>query len=159
LKNKHIKEEMSTMKTNEKKKNGFMGWVFLAVAIVLISVFLAIPKGAPIEATATHGLPAEISTTILKKVWQQGSFILDVREQDEWNAGHISGATLIPLGELANRASELPKDVPIYVVCRSGNRSAVGRDTLLNAGFTTVTSMAGGMNDWVAQGFEVVTGP
>ncbi|MEA5077769.1 MAG: rhodanese-like domain-containing protein, partial [Anaerolineaceae bacterium] len=68
------------------------------------------------------------------------------------------GATLIPLGELANRLSELPKDQEIVVVCRSGNRSAQGRDILLNAGFTNVTSMAGGMNQWSAAGYETTSG-
>jgi len=45
------------------------------------------------------------------------------------------------------------------VVCRSGRRSAVGRDLLLNAGYTNVTSLAGGMNEWKAQGNSIVTGP
>jgi len=85
--------------------------------------------------------------------------MLDVREQSEWNEVHMPGATLIPLGQLANRLKDLPKDKEIVVVCRSGNRSATGRDILKQAGFTSVTSMAGGMNDWQAKGFAVATGP
>ena len=84
--------------------------------------------------------------------------MLDVREPDEWAAGHIEGATLIPLGELAARAKEVPADRQVVVVCRSGNRSAQGRDVLLSAGLSSVTSMAGGMNDWAASGKPVVTG-
>ena len=53
----------------------------------------------------------------------------------------------------------LPKDQEIVVVCRSGNRSATGRDILLDAGFNQVTSMAGGMNEWAAKNYEIVTGP
>lgn len=87
-----------------------------------------------------------------------GDFVLDVREPSEWVAGHIPGATLIPLGELQGRIGELPRDQAIVVVCRSGNRSAQGRDILLAAGFTAVTSMAGGMTEWATAGNEVVAG-
>jgi rhodanese-related sulfurtransferase len=73
--------------------------------------------------------------------------------------GHIEGATLIPLGELAARTGEVPDDMDIVVVCRSGNRSAQGRDILRDAGLAGATSMAGGMNDWIAAGRPYVTGP
>ena len=145
-------------KKQTKKKKSFLGWALLAVAVVLVIVFLAIPKPSPVDSTASL-LPTEVSPGQVNAAWKEGSFILDVREQDEWNAGHISGATLIPLGVLTSRLGELPKDKPIYVVCRSGNRSAAARDALLDAGFASVTSMDGGMNDWVSQGFEIVTGP
>ncbi len=146
------------MKTKTKKKSGLLGWSILAIAVVLGILFLVLPGLAPIT-TNDAALPKEVSPAKVHEVWQQGAVIVDVREPDEWNAGHIQGATLIPLGQLADRASELPKDQPIYVVCRSGNRSATGRDTLLNAGFTSVTSMAGGMNQWVSSGYDIVTGP
>jgi rhodanese-related sulfurtransferase len=84
---------------------------------------------------------------------------LDVRETYEWEELHIPDATLIPLGELESRVNELPRDQEIVVVCRSGNRSLTGRDILINAGFEQVTSMAGGMNQWRAQGFPIVSGP
>ncbi len=84
--------------------------------------------------------------------------MLDVREPDEWAAGHISGATLIPLGQLPSRMSELPRDRMIITVCRSGHRAAEARDILLGAGFQTVASMSGGMNEWIAHGFPVATG-
>jgi rhodanese-related sulfurtransferase len=67
--------------------------------------------------------------------------------------------TLIPLGQLESRVSELPKDQPIVVVCRSGNRSQAGRDILLNAGFENVTSMASGMLQWRSMGLPTVSGP
>lgn len=87
-----------------------------------------------------------------------GAFVLDVREPDEWAAGHIPGATLVPLGQLAARIGELERDQRIVVVCRSGNRSAQGRDILLGAGFPAVTSLDGGMTDWQAAGMPVETG-
>lgn len=84
-----------------------------------------------------------------------GAFILDVREQSEWDEFHIPGATLIPLGQLASRVEELPKDQEIVVVCRSGNRSQEGRDILLDAGFDKVTSMAGGVTEWRSEGYPI----
>ncbi|MCK4977259.1 MAG: rhodanese-like domain-containing protein, partial [Anaerolineales bacterium] len=63
------------------------------------------------------------------------------------------------LGELEARASEVPLDREVVVVCRSGNRSQVGRDILLKSDFNQVTSMAGGMKQWSAAGYETVSGP
>jgi len=100
----------------------------------------------------------EISVVQAAEKRSAGAFILDVREQDEWDAVHIPEATLIPLGQLESRLNEVPRDQEIVVVCRSGNRSATGRDILLEAGFENVTSMAGGMNDWQAQGFPTTSG-
>ncbi len=110
------------------------------------------------DAVAPAALPAEIDVATAAAKQESGAFMLDVREPDEWAAGHIDGATLIPLGELSARASEVPSDKEVVVVCRSGNRSAQGRDILLAAGLPSVTSMAGGMNEWTAAGNETVTG-
>jgi len=79
--------------------------------------------------------------------------VLDVREPDEFTGplGHIKGATLIPLGQLAARASEVPKDKPIVAVCRSGGRSAQATNILAKAGFDKVANLAGGMLRWRAE--------
>ena len=108
--------------------------------------------------TNSAALPAEITAAQAAQMQSEGAFILDVRQPDEWVEGHIEGATLIPLDVLKNRLNKIPKDSEIVVVCRSGNRSAQGRDILLANGFTQVTSMAGGMNAWIADGLPVVTG-
>lgn len=104
-------------------------------------------------------VPANVSVQDAANLRTGGAFILDVREPSEWNEFHMPDSTLIPLGQLASRVSEVPKDRPIVVVCRSGNRSSVGRDTLLQAGWTNVTSMDGGLTTWRAQGLPVVSGP
>jgi rhodanese-related sulfurtransferase len=109
--------------------------------------------------TAGSSLPLEVSVAEAATLRDAGAFVLDVREPDEWVAGHIPGATLIPLGELASRVAEVPRARDVVVVCRSGNRSAQGRDILLGAGHAAVTSMAGGMNDWAGSGRPIVTGP
>lgn len=74
-------------------------------------------------------------------------FLLDVREDWEYTAGHIPGTTLIPLGQLQSRLSELPADKTIVAVCRSGNRSGQATQLLKQNGFT-VHNMQGGMNAW-----------
>lgn len=99
-----------------------------------------------------NNLSPEISVADAAKLDPKDWFFLDVREPSEWEEAHIPYATLIPLGDLTARLTEIPKDKNIVVVCRSGNRSAVGRDLLLNSGFTSVTSMAGGVSTWQARG-------
>ncbi len=86
--------------------------------------------------------------------------IVDVREETEFSGplGHIKGATLIPLGELAARASALAKERPIVSVCRSGARSAQACVILQRAGFVDVANLAGGMLRWRAEGFAVEGG-
>ena len=81
--------------------------------------------------------------------------IVDVREDYEYAAGHIPGAVLIPLGEITSRTDEIPSDVPVVLVCRSGNRSGQAYDALVKLGFDNVHNMLGGMNDWSASGYEV----
>jgi len=80
--------------------------------------------------------------------------ILDVREPAEFDGplGHIPGATLIPLGQLADRVGELPKDKPIVAVCRSGARSAQATHILHGAGFAQVANLPGGMLRWRQEG-------
>lgn len=118
-------------------------------------------SGAPAPSTGASSiksLPADVSAADALALREAGAFVLDVRQPDEWAAGHIPDATLIPLGELSARIAEVPKDRQVVVVCRSGNRSAQGRDILLDAGRPSVTSVAGGMNDWTAAGYPTTTG-
>jgi sulfur dioxygenase len=86
--------------------------------------------------------------------------ILDVREPEEFDGplGHIPGAILIPLGELAERARELARDRPIVAVCRAGSRSAQATVILREAGFTEVANLAGGMLRWRAEGHSIEGG-
>ena len=66
-------------------------------------------------------------------------FMLDVREPHEYEAGHIPGITLIPMGEIVSRLSEIPNDQDVVVTCRTGNRSAQIADLLREQGFTKVS--------------------
>ena len=61
----------------------------------------------------------------------EGAYLLDVREDDEWVAGHAPDAVHIPLGELGGRAEQVPRDQEVYVICRSGSRSAYAAQALV----------------------------
>ncbi len=86
--------------------------------------------------------------------------VLDVREPPEYagTLGHIQNAILIPLGQLAERAGELPKDRPVVAVCRAGGRSAQATNILREAGFEKVANLPGGMLRWRAEGRAVEGG-
>ncbi len=82
--------------------------------------------------------------------------LLDVREPDEWNAGHAAAAVHVPMGELGERQDELPTDRAIVCVCRSGGRSAAVTEAPTRAGYDA-HNLVGGMLEWRATGLEVVT--
>lgn len=73
--------------------------------------------------------------------------VLDVRQLEEFNQGHITGAKLIPLGELSRRMGELPKGREIVCVCASGSRSSSASKALATAGYN-VSNLQGGMLSW-----------
>ena len=81
--------------------------------------------------------------------------LLDVREDDEWTAGHAPEAQHLPMSELVARIGELPDDDPLYVICRSGGRSARVVAYLAGQGYPAV-NVDGGMQAWSAQGRDVV---
>jgi len=83
------------------------------------------------------------------------SVLLDVRNADEWSAGHAPGARWIPLPELESARFSLPMNRRIVCVCRSGHRSARAAAELVQMGFDAV-NMTGGMKEWAAQGLPVV---
>jgi rhodanese-related sulfurtransferase len=85
-----------------------------------------------------------------------GGWLLDVREPDEWAAGHAPDAKHIPLRELQARSAEVPADRAIYVICQSGHRSALATEALNAAGWQAV-NVAGGMQQWAAAGRVMVS--
>ncbi len=87
----------------------------------------------------------------------QPLLILDVRQPDEFRAGHIAGAKLIPLNELRGRLNELPKDKEILCVCRSGSRSGAAVGQLSSAGYNAL-NLRGGMMGWQGAGLPVKKG-
>ncbi|WP_105975440.1 rhodanese-like domain-containing protein [Streptomyces geranii] len=91
---------------------------------------------------------------------KDGDFLLDVREDDEWQAGHAEGALHIPMSEFVACYGELtqaaPQDGRVNVICRSGGRSAQVTNYLVQQGIDAV-NVAGGMQVWEAAGRPVVT--
>jgi rhodanese-related sulfurtransferase len=152
----------SKSKTTSKSQNSGMLriWVGLAaVVMIAVTVFILTRSKMESGSAASAELPKEVSVQEAAALRTKGAFILDVRQPEEWQEYHIPESTLIPLGDLPNRLSEVPKDKEIVVVCRSGNRSQQGRDILMNAGFDPVTSMAGGLKEWQSSGFDTISGP
>ena len=96
-------------------------------------------------------MPGPVVPQVSPHEVSDGSWLLDVREPDEWAAGHAPEAIHIPMGELSGRLDDLPADSEVYVVCRSGGRSA--RVTaFLNANGWDAKNVDGGMQSWQAAG-------
>ncbi|MEU6641393.1 rhodanese-like domain-containing protein [Saccharomonospora sp. NPDC046836] len=103
--------------------------------------------------------PAEVPTASISELPSQGYVLLDVREPDEWVAGHAPEAVHISLGDLPARAGELAElaaDRPVYVICRSGGRSARAAAWLNAAGVVDAVNVAGGMRSWHTEGRAMV---
>jgi rhodanese-related sulfurtransferase len=133
-----------------RKRNLTWLWVGLGVLAVVVIGFLLL---RPQTASSVEITPAQAYAK-----FQQGAYFLDVRTQDEWNQGHIAGSTLIPLDELQNKLTELPRDRDMVVVCRSGVRSKEGVSILQKAGFTRVSCLSGGLLAWKAAGYPIDSG-
>jgi molybdopterin/thiamine biosynthesis adenylyltransferase/rhodanese-related sulfurtransferase len=99
----------------------------------------------------------EISPPEAVRRQSAGATVIDVREQVEWDAGHIAGALFIPRGQLGEQieAAVPDKNTELVLYCRSGARSGVGTQQLQQLGYTNVVNMAGGILEWQAQGLPV----
>ena len=82
-------------------------------------------------------------------------FLLDVREPWEYQAGHVPGAHLIPLGELEERVSEVPRDREVLAICHSGQRSLAAAGYLQHLGYAAVRNVDGGTAAWIERGYPV----
>lgn len=130
-------------------------WHFLGILIILVAaVGFALrmrqaETGASSDSAQASPTYANITADQLRAmVSKQPVLVLDVREPDEYAAGHIRDAVLMPLGSVQDNLSKLPKDGPVIVVCRSGRRSATAADILVKAGFSRVFNLTGGMLAW-----------
>jgi rhodanese-related sulfurtransferase len=101
------------------------------------------PKG---ETVAT-----EVTIDDLADAISHGAYVLDVREQEEYDEVHVPGVVLIPLGQLEDRINEVEDGSRVFVICRSGARSLKGADILEANGIDAV-SVAGGTLGWIASG-------
>jgi rhodanese-related sulfurtransferase len=98
----------------------------------------------------------DASPSVMSADLPAGVYLLDVRENDEWAAGHAPDAVHIPVGALNARAAEIPQDREVYVICRSGARSAYAAHALAGAGWQTV-NVSDGMTGWAVAGRPMVS--
>lgn len=133
------------------------------IPLLLVALLVAACGASPAavdtpgaSAASAAALPETVDASTVRSF--QGNpdvVILDVREPYEYEAGHIPGVKLIPLGELPNRLAEVPKDRPVIVTCRTGNRSAQAVNFLRQQGYTNVHNMSGGFVAWERAGYPV----
>lgn len=135
-----------------KKSQQTLIWASVILAVVvLISIWI----GGQASRSVLPPIPVDEAA----QKWTHGAFVLDVRSIEEWEQGHIPDSVAIPLDELPDRLSEIPRDREILVVCSLGERSQEGLEILVEAGFEQATCMSGGITRWEARGYPIETGP
>ena len=132
-------------------------------ALILLFSLAACGGAAPAaEAPAAssgvdlQSLPADVDVATVYEIQNDpGVYMLDVREQDEYDDYHIPGINLIPMSTIQNRLDEIPTDKEVIVTCRTGNRSSQVTDFLRQSGFDNVHNMPGGIVAWEEAGYPV----
>jgi len=99
----------------------------------------------------------EVTLAAFAAAHSDGAIVIDVREPGEYESGHVPGATLVPVGQLSWRLHELPRDLPVYLICDSGNRSRSMTSLLLRAGYDAY-SVTGGTGAWARAGRPIMIG-
>jgi rhodanese-related sulfurtransferase len=141
----------------------------MAVLAVAVAIAAATPALAQVPAAVQEALfaylaniPADFNSITVQTVKAkldagEKVFVLDVREENEFAAGHIANAVNIPIRTLSRNLDKLPaKDLPVVLVCKSGMRAAYVTMTLNLLGWTSVKDIAFGMTEWEKQGYPVV---
>lgn len=105
------------------------------------------------QSSGHEGVP-QVSPSEAFALLESGAQLLDVRERDEWMAGHAPEAVHVPLGELATAVDVVDRERTVVVICRSGRRSDVAASALRHAGFDAC-NLAGGMQAWQQSGGAV----
>ncbi len=134
-----------------------------AVLLTAMLLVLAACGGADSSTTAPaleeidlSTLPATVDVQTVATVRDNPDvYMLDVREQWEYDEGHIPGITLIPMGDIPARLDDIPTDKQVIVTCRTGNRSSQVADYLRQQGFDNIHNMDGGIVAWEAAGLPV----
>lgn len=134
--------------TKQNMNQKFSNWIVIGIASVALLL-----------AGCTQSDLASVSAKEAATMFaEQKAIIVDVREDSEWNEGHIAGAIHIPLAQVESRLSELVqyKDSTVIVQCHSGKRSAKAAGLLQGAGFSKVYNLAGGIMAWDTSGLKTV---
>lgn len=115
-------------------------------------------RGLMTLARGKKGSVHEVSAAEARRLQEQGAIVVDVREGFEHRRARIPGALHIPLGDVAARARELPKDRPIVMHCALGSRSRLAAKHLAGLGFENVHNLEGGFSEWKGEGLPVEPG-
>ncbi len=133
--------------------------LFVSLFILIVAACGSAPADSPPPQpsdTDLTSLAVDLNASDVNSLRENPDVVLiDVREQYEYDEGHIPGITLIPLGTIPNRLDEIPTDKQVVFVCRSGNRSNQATEFLQQQGFDNVHNMLGGMNAWDDAGYDV----
>ena len=98
---------------------------------------------ATVGLNVLYGRFRQVHVNEVRGLVESGAYIVDVREENEFANGHLNGAHNIPLSQLEERMNEIPKDVPVYLHCRSSQRSYYAVCRLQGNGYTNVTNISG----------------
>jgi rhodanese-related sulfurtransferase/glyoxylase-like metal-dependent hydrolase (beta-lactamase superfamily II) len=129
---------------------GYLAWS--AAGLPIVAPASADDEDPPTMTTE----PPEITADDGAALVDAGALLLDVRETDEWVAGHAPAAMHVPMRQVPSRVDDLPRDRQIVAVCRSGGRSRAVTEALIGAGFDAV-NVTGGMRAWEAAGLPIET--
>ena len=136
-------------------------WKLILPLLVLILALAACggqseQVNAPVPDINLDELPQEVDVQTVFDIQELDDvYVLDVREQIEYDEKHIPGVTLLPMSEIQSRLDEVPKDKEVIITCRTGNRSGQVTQFLAQNGYDNVHNMQGGIVAWEEAGFPV----
>jgi rhodanese-related sulfurtransferase len=105
--------------------------------------------------TEATDIQTEVDPAQASEKVAEGAQLIDIRQDYEWEAGHIDGAVHIPMEQLPARIESIDRERPIVFQCRSGSRSAFATQIFRESGFDAY-NLAGGLQAWVAENREIV---
>lgn len=130
--------------------------ILLLVACGAAKNDTAVAPAENVAAPALADLEPEVSVQTVNEIQNRDDvYVIDVREQFEYDEKHIPGVTLLPMSEIESRLDEIPTDKTVIVTCRSGNRSGQVATFLQQNGYDNIHNMQGGIVAWEAAGFPV----
>lgn len=133
-------------------------WIYAALIMILTGSFFLYGCGSESDTSSDSAAQQAESGSVYKDIsadelkslidTNKNLLVVDVREQFEYDAGHLANSMLIPTSEFTNRVNELPKEKAIAVVCATGARSAQVARYLAESGYSEVYNLAGGLSSW-----------
>lgn len=133
-----IKTSAVKLERSKKKLNSLYPLLIIIVAVIIYSVF-------------TYFYQKRIVKTVTEEEFRAGyrkAQLIDVREANEFEGGHILGARNIPMSQMKMRMKEIRSDMPVYLYCQSGMRSARAAQFLHRKGYRELTQLQGGFKKW-----------